>query len=112
MKHIFILLIVCAKLCAQTSTTTKYLDKNKVKARIDRTNDKFWNISGNGQASYEVPKGQGRHAMFANSIWIGGLDHGGQLRLRVLDRLRQFGSRFFRLRHLLFLLLAKAVTRP
>ena len=94
MKHIFILLIVCAKLCAQTSTTTKYLDKNKVKARIDRTNDKFWNISGNGQASYEVPKGQGRHAMFANSIWIGGLDHGGQLHMAA-NTYKQAGTDFW-----------------
>jgi hypothetical protein len=63
------------------SQQVKYLDKNKVKARINTSNDKFWNINGNGAASYEVPVGQGRHPMFANSIWIGGLDPGGQIHM-------------------------------
>ncbi len=94
MKNIFILLFISGILCAQTSTTTKYLDKNKVKARIDRTNDKFWNTGGNGMPSYEVPVGQGRHAMFANSIWIGGLDAGGQLHLAA-NTYKQNGTDFW-----------------
>lgn len=81
MKKIIILLFLSVDLMAQSSLNTKYLDKNKVKARINTTNDKFWNINGNGNASYEVPVGKGTHAMFANSLWIGGLDAGGQLHL-------------------------------
>lgn len=94
MKTIFILLLVCVKFFGQTSNTTKFLDKNRVKARINTTNDKFWNISGNGAASYEVPVGQGKHAMFANSIWIGGLDQGSQLHVAA-NTYKQTGTDFW-----------------
>ena len=34
-----------------------------------------------GNAAYEVPKGGGNHVIFAGSIWLGGLDVNGQLKL-------------------------------
>jgi len=94
MKNTFILIMICTGLSAQVNTTAKYLDKNKVKARINTTNDKFWNIYGNGSASYEVPKGSGKNAMFANSIWIGGLDGGGQLHIAA-NTYKQNGTDFW-----------------
>ncbi|WP_317899855.1 T9SS type A sorting domain-containing protein [Aurantibacillus circumpalustris] len=94
MKKIILLSIISVNLLAQTGNTVKYLDKNKVKARINTVNDKFWNINGNGAASYEVPAGKGRNAMFANSIWIGGLDGGGQLHLAA-NTYKQSGTDFW-----------------
>lgn len=34
---------------------------------------------GNFNASYEIPKGSGKHSMFMGSIWMSGLDNGGNL---------------------------------
>ena len=76
------------------NTVAKYLDKNYVKARINTDNDKFWNIYGNNMASYEVPKGKGASAMFCNSIWIGGLDPGGQLHIAA-NTYKQNGRDFW-----------------
>lgn len=56
------------------------LDKNKVKTSIYTTNDKCWNMV-NGNPAYEVPVGSGKHAMFANSLWIGGIDGSGLLHI-------------------------------
>ncbi|MCC6372156.1 MAG: T9SS type A sorting domain-containing protein [Bacteroidia bacterium] len=96
MKKIYYLLFVCIQANAQISfnTTPKYLDVNRVKARINNVNNKFWNIASTGNASYEVPKGSGAHAQFANSIWIGGFDAGGQLHVSA-NTYRQLGTDFW-----------------
>ena len=94
MKTICILLLISAEVLAQTSTTVKTLNKNKVKATINTTNDKFWNINSNGAQAYEVPAGSGKHVMFANSIWIGGLDHGNQLHIAA-NTYKQNGTDFW-----------------
>lgn len=96
MKKIFILSLICVNAAAQipNNTNSKFLDKNNVKARINTANNKFWDIYGNGKASYEVPKGQGVHAVFANNLWIGGLDVGGQLHIAA-NTYKQTGTDFF-----------------
>jgi len=94
MKKTFIVIAISINLCAQTNNTIRYLDKNRVKARINTTNDKFWNIIGDGKRSYEVPVGQGKHVMFGNSIWIGGLDNGGQLKISA-NTYKQSGTDFW-----------------
>lgn len=84
MKKIFIFLCISSYSYAQqlqVNPAAKTLDKNNVKANIYMLDNKFWNIYGNGRNAYEVPKGRGSHAMFANSVWIGGLDAGGQLHI-------------------------------
>lgn len=57
----------------------KNLDINQVKAGIANRGDMHWDVGGNGNALYEVPKGNGRSSNFASGLWIGGLDNGGQL---------------------------------
>src|SRR4051812_21518407 len=97
MKKLYLLFFVCVKAYAQIPTfnsTPKYLDKNYVRARINTVNNKFWNIVGNHLASYEVPQGSGRNAQFANSIWIGGFDAGGQLHISA-NTYRQSGADFW-----------------
>lgn len=47
-----------------------YLDINNVKALFSSSGLHFFQDS----AQYEVPKGSGKMSLFANSVWIGGLD--------------------------------------
>src|ERR1043166_4107651 len=75
-------------------TVPRFLDLNRVKARIHSVNNKFWQIYGNGLNAYEVPKGKGANAQFANSIWIGGLDSQGMLHLSA-NTYRQTGVDFW-----------------
>lgn len=57
----------------------KTLDINNVRAGIANRGDMHWNVGGNGEALYEVPKGSGKSSNFTSALWIGGLDNGGQL---------------------------------
>jgi hypothetical protein len=57
----------------------KTLDINNVRAGIANRGDMHWNIGGNGNALYEVPKGSGISSNFASALWIGGLDDANQL---------------------------------
>ncbi|MBL7910513.1 MAG: T9SS type A sorting domain-containing protein [Bacteroidia bacterium] len=88
------LLILFAALAAGLSSQTQaYLDINNVKALIMNRNDMFWNLA-SGNASYEVPKNSGKHCNFASSVWLGGLDGGGQLHMAGMTY-RQNGVDFW-----------------
>lgn len=76
------------------SQTGKNLDKNYVKAAIYTTNDRFWRIYTTYQHAYEAPVGSGRHAMSANSVWIGGLDNSGGLHIAA-NTFKQSGTDFW-----------------
>jgi hypothetical protein len=72
------------------------LNINNVRARIMNGGDMWWDLVGSPR--YEVPKvvGEGtrRHSMFAGSLWIGGFDPGGNLRLAAMTY-RQSGEDFW-----------------
>jgi hypothetical protein len=57
-----------------TAYTDLYI--NNVRAGLLTGGDMWWNLS---DAKYEVPAGSGKHSMFAGSLWIGGIDAGGQI---------------------------------
>lgn len=71
-----------AALCTEPSAQVD-LKINNVRARVFSGGDMWWNlVDGNGGvAEYEVPKGNGTTAMFAGSIWIGGYDGAGNLKV-------------------------------
>lgn len=73
-----ILLFIEAK--AQTgcgaSTAQTDLDINNVSARIFPGADMWWDLV--SAPKYEVPNGSGSNRLFAGSLWIGGVDAGGQ----------------------------------
>lgn len=73
------------------ATAFKYLEFNNVRARINNGGDMWWDFS---KARYEVPKGGGVSALFAGSIWVGGTDSNGQLRLAA-HKFRSAGNDFF-----------------
>lgn len=68
------------------------LDINNVRARINTGGDMWWDLQ--GEPRYEVPKGSGKMSMFSASLWIGGVDVNGQLKLAAL-RYRQVGNDFW-----------------
>ncbi len=91
-----ILSVLCLSIVngINAQTAFKHLDINRVDAGIANAGDMHWNVLGNGSASYEVPKGSGRHSGFAASLWIGGLDASNVLRTAA-QTYRQAGSDFW-----------------
>ena len=76
------------KVAAQSYNT---LDVNNVSAGFNADGYLFWNFI---SAQFEVPKGSGKHTIFAGAPWIGGIDNGGLLHLAA-GTYRQTGSDFF-----------------
>ncbi len=69
------------------------LDINNVRARLMTGGDMWWNI-GISEAGYEVPKGSRKHSLFAGSIWVGGYDPQGQLKVAA-QTYRQDGNDYW-----------------
>lgn len=61
------------------AATSIDLDLNNVRALIHTGGDMWWDLASNPR--YEIPKGSGKHSLFAGGIWVGGVDVNGQLRL-------------------------------
>lgn len=68
------------------------LSINNVRAMVQTGGDMWWDLVGVPQ--YEVPKGSGRTSLFAGSLWLGGRDASGQLKVAAL-RFRQVGMDFW-----------------
>lgn len=68
-----------------------YLDVNQVRAQILNRGDMHWDLN---SAGYEVPKNSGRNAIFASSLWIGGLDAGNNLHQAAMTY-RQTGNDYW-----------------
>jgi len=53
---------------------------------ILRGNDYWWDQGGSGNARYEIPKlddptAPKKHSLFAGSVWVGGIDANGLLKI-------------------------------
>lgn len=68
------------------------LDINNVRCLLHNGGDMWWDLVGNPR--YEIPKGSGRHSLFAASLWIGGTDASGQMRVAA-QTYRQDGYDFW-----------------
>ena len=80
-----------ASTCTPASAKTD-IDVNNVRATIMTGGDMWWDLANNPK--YEIPKGGGRHSIFAGALWIGGLDAGGGLRVAAMTY-RQTGNDFW-----------------
>lgn len=80
-----------AEACLPPSASSQ-LDVNNVRCLLHNGGDMWWDLVGNPR--YEVPKGSNRHSMFASSLWLGGLDDAGQLRVAA-QTYRQSGVDFW-----------------
>jgi len=69
------------------------LDINNVRAQLMTGGDMWWDI-GTENARYEVPKGSGKNSLFAGSVWIGGYDAQGQLKVAA-QTYRQNGNDYW-----------------
>ncbi len=80
------------------ATAQADLDINNVRAKILNGGDMWWDLFGNTQARYAVPKppiGQvGPSSQFAASIWVGGYDAGGVLK-SAAQTYRQGGNDYW-----------------
>lgn len=83
--------------CAPASSSVE-LDVNNVRALLHNGGDFWWDLVGSPR--YEVPKlpkdqaASARHSSFAGSLWIGGVDESGQLRVAA-QTYRQSGNDFW-----------------
>lgn len=69
------------------------LDINNVRARLMTGGDMWWD-QGTTEARYEVPKGTKKNSLFAGSVWIGGIDDKGQLKVAA-QTYRQSGNDYW-----------------
>ncbi len=76
--------------CVPASGSSE-LNLNNVRARINTGGDMWWDFE---TSKYEIPKGSRKTSMFSGSLWIGGLDVNGQLKLAAL-RYRQVGNDYW-----------------
>jgi len=74
-----------------TAENCQSLDINEVKSAILNLGDMCWDGK---DIKFEVPKGSGKHAIFANSLWIGGLTNSGNLKVAA-QTYRQSGTDFW-----------------
>src|SRR5690554_5791484 len=58
------------------------------------TGGNTWYDRGNSLPYYEVPAGEGNHAIFAGALWLGGVDPAGNLKLAAV-RFRQGGNDYW-----------------
>ncbi|HEX5001359.1 MAG TPA: hypothetical protein VFW78_02595 [Bacteroidia bacterium] len=66
-----------ASACLPTTAETD-LDINNIRTTIQVAGDMWWDLV---SAKYEVPVGTGKHSIFAGSLWIGGIDAGGNIKV-------------------------------
>ena len=83
-------LIVVAAACERSNAKTD-LEINNVRTTILTGGDMWWDLAA---PKYEIPKGGGAHSLFAGSLWIGGIDAGGQLKVAAMTY-RQGGNDFW-----------------
>ena len=84
-----------AQNCTQPTSSVQ-LDINNVRCLIHNGGDMWWDLVGNPR--YEIPKVPpgvpAIHSMFASSVWVGGYDAAGRLRLAA-QTYRQSGSDYY-----------------
>ncbi|MFN9595706.1 MAG: hypothetical protein ACK560_02855 [Bacteroidota bacterium] len=81
---------VTAASCNATTAQAE-LDINNIRTTVLVGGDLWWNLS---DPKYEVPIGSGKHSVFAGSLWIGGIDAGGQVKVAA-KTYRQTGIDFW-----------------
>jgi len=82
----------CIPATAETS-----IEVNEVRATLSTAGNIFFKYNPNpnlSDAGYEVPKGEGKHSIYAGALWIGALDDDNNLKLAA-QTYRQRGEDFW-----------------
>lgn len=74
-------LLASLSACIASAQTFQYLDINQVKARVNSGGDLHWDPTNTLFDGYQCPIGSNKNWGGPASLWIGGLDAGGQLHL-------------------------------
>lgn len=74
-------LLASLSACIASAQTFQYLDINQVKARVNSGGDLHWDPTNTLFNGYQCPVGNSKVSGGPASLWIGGLDNGGQLHL-------------------------------
>ena len=74
------------------ATASAELNINNIRAVIQAGGDMWWDLI--GQPQYEVPSGSGNTALYSGSLWLGGRDVSGQLKVAAL-RYRAAGNDYW-----------------
>ena len=77
--------------CSPATASTE-LNINNTRALIQSGGDMWWDLI--GQARYEIPKDSKKTSLFAGSLWLGGQDVSGQLKVAAL-RFRSNGNDYW-----------------
>ncbi|SFT69315.1 hypothetical protein SAMN05216474_1853 [Lishizhenia tianjinensis] len=85
--------VIVPKANCPNSNARLFTDFNDVRALIE-VGGSLWQNRTTGSASYEVPVGSGNHVIFSGSIWMGGTDVNGQLKLAAV-KFRTQGNDFW-----------------
>ncbi|NVO03740.1 MAG: T9SS C-terminal target domain-containing protein [Bacteroidetes bacterium] len=80
-----------AESCVPASGSTE-LTINNVRARINTGGDMWWDLQ--SHSKYYIPKNTTNTSMYSGSLWIGGVDINGQLKVAAL-RYRQVGNDYW-----------------
>jgi hypothetical protein len=83
-------LVIGQSQCTPT-TAQADLDINNVRTTVMVGGDMWWDLT---NPKYEIPKGSGKHSIYAGSLWIGGIDDGGQIKVAA-QTYRQSGQDFW-----------------
>jgi hypothetical protein len=67
--------------CTPAKSSTDF-QVNNVRALIHTGGDMWWDLVNTPR--YEIPKGSGKHALFAGALWLGGQDINGQLKIAAM----------------------------
>lgn len=85
--------VVVPKANCPNSNAKLFTDFNDVRALIE-VGGSLWQNRTTNTASYEVPVGSGNHVIYSGSIWMGGTDVNGQLKLAAV-KFRTSGNDFW-----------------
>ncbi|MFZ6051922.1 T9SS type A sorting domain-containing protein [Halocola ammonii] len=78
--------------CAPAEAS-RFLEFNNVRAFIEQGGS-MWQDRSTGRASYEVPRGEGIHSIYAGALWMGGYSPDQQLKLAAVT-FRTSGNDFW-----------------
>ena len=73
-------------------TASAVLEVNNVRTLIHSGGDMWWDLR--NFARYEIPKGSGKHSLFVGTLWMGGTDINGILKLAA-QRYRSNGVDYY-----------------
>lgn len=89
--------IAKVRLTIKANNYFDFLDHNNIRARIQASGLQFWpgpSETGYKFPVFEFPKGSCKNTIFNSTLWVGGMDESGELKLAA-ERFRQAGMDYW-----------------